>query len=596
VTQTTEAPIARDTPEAPVEEASPAAPSDRFAVLERVLTAGVVAVVLVLGWRHRWTTDDAFINFRVVDNLLAGNGPVFSAPERVEVATSPLWLFILAGADAVVPGSAAAWASVVLGLLLTATGVLFAMLGARRLFAATPKRLMVPFGAVVFAALPPTWDFTTSGLETGLAFGWIGLSFWGLVRWTQAEQPAAGRPVWLYVLIGLGPLVRPDFAIIAGLLLLWLTVVGAGRWWQRGLGLLAAAVLPVAYQIFRMGYYGLLVPNTAVAKESSRSLWGRGFTYLADLVAPHMLWVPALLTVVLLALVLPRVGWRRREWSLVAVVLLAAAVHGLYVVRVGGDFMHARLLMPSLFLALCPVASLPLSRARAWVSAALLAATAVWAGASAAVLRVDYVGHIGPSGFADERGVYVRKAGMPNPVTMADHGQAGLSAYGARLAQLDREGADIIAVGPTGPDAEADVLAPSSGGVVYSVGSAGFRGVAAGTDVFVLDYLGLTDPVASHLEAQAPGRPGHEKRFPAWYLLARYGAPELAEQTGGELPAPEMIADARAALSCGTAAELLAATNEPLTWDRFWDNLTGSFERTSMRIPLDPAAAEQQFC
>jgi arabinofuranosyltransferase len=585
-------------PGEPVDEESGALRPTRLSVPERVLFGAVLAGVLVAGWLRRWTSDDAFINFRVVENILAGNGPVFSAPERAEVATSPAWLAVLTVAEWVLPGNSVAWASVVLGLAGTATGVLFAMLGARRLFAGTPARLVVPFGTAIFLALPPTWDFTTSGLETGLSFAWLGLSFWGLVRWLQAEPTRAARPVWLFVLVGLGPLVRPDFAVIAGLLLVWITVIGTGAWWKRLLGLVAAGVLPVAYQVFRMGYYGLLVPNTAVAKESSRPLWGRGTVYLADLVAPHLLYVPAVLAVAMLGLLLPSLTWRKREWSLVAVVLLAAGVHALYVVRVGGDFMHARLLMPSLFLALCPIAVVPFVRVRVWISAAVLTATAAWAVVSAAALRTDYEGQVAPSGIADERGFYAALAGVENPVTLADHGGAGVSNYTAQVNRLQDAGEDVIAVQviPVTPDTPVSVIGPSDGGTVFSVGNAGFYGVAADLDVFVLDGLGLSDPINSHIEPGPPGRPGHEKIFPAWYMLARYGSPDLAERQFEDLPAPDMIAASRRTLSCGPVAELIAATNDPMTWDRFWDNLLGAPERTSLRIPVDPFAAEQQFC
>ncbi|SDF42564.1 arabinofuranosyltransferase [Blastococcus aurantiacus] len=569
-----------------------------MSTVERALYAAVLLGVLVAGWARRWTSDDAFINFRVVENLLAGNGPVFSAGERTEVATSAAWLAVLTVAEAVVPGDAVAWSSVVLGLALTATGVLFAMLGARRLFAGTAARLSVPFGAVVFLALPPAWDFTTSGLETGMSFAWLGTSFWALVRWMQSGQRCAGRPLWLFVLLGLGPLVRPDFALVAGILLLWLTVASVGPWWRRLLGLFAAGVLPVAYQVFRMGYYGLLVPNTAVAKESSRPLWGRGTDYLVDLVGPHLLWVPGLLLVAMLVALLPALTWRALEWSLVAAVLLAAAAHALYVVRVGGDFMHGRLLMPSLFLLLCPLAAVPLTRARVWVGAALLTATGVWAVVSAAALRTGYEGGISAGGISDERGFYAGLAGVGHPVTIEDHGGAGVANYVDRVNRLADDGEDLVVlqVTPVRPDTDLDVLAPSARGVVFSVGNAGFYGYASDLDVFVLDGLGLTDAVNSHIEAGPPGRPGHEKVYPSWYLLARYGSPEIAERQFEGLPSDAMVAASRAALSCGDLAELVEATTGPLTWERFTDNLVGAPDRTSLRIPTDPFAAEREFC
>lgn len=583
----------------PVPETAPAPGPGRLSAVERGLYAAVLLGVLVAGWTRRWTSDDAFINFRVVENLLAGNGPVFSAGERTEVATSAAWLAVLTLAEAVVPGDAVAWSSVVLGVAGTATGVLFAMLGARRLFAGTAARLSVPFGAVIFIALPPTWDFTTSGLETGMSFAWLGTSFWALVRWMQSGQRSAGRPVWLYVLLGLGPLVRPDFALIAGILLLWLTLAAVGPWWRRLLGLVAAGVLPVAFQVFRMGYYGLLVPNTAIAKESSRGLWDRGTTYLLDLVQPHLLWIPGLLLVAMLVALLPALTWHALEWSLVAAVLLAAAGHALYVVRVGGDFMHGRLLMPSLFLLLCPLAAVPLTRARAWLGAGILAATAVWAVVSVAALRTDYEGRLSADGIiADERGFYAALAGVSHPVTLEDHGGAGVANYVERVNRLSADGEDLIVlqVTPVTPDSDLDVLAPSAGGLVFSVGNAGFYGYASDLDVFVLDGLGLTDAVNSHIEAGPPGRPGHEKVYPSWYLLARYGSPDLAERQVEGLPAVDMVAASRAALACGDLAELVEATTAPMTWERFTDNLLGARERTALRIPIDPFAAERQFC
>jgi arabinofuranosyltransferase len=54
---------------------------------------------------------------------------------------------------------------------------------------------------------------------------------------------------------------------------------------------------------------------------------------------------------------------RRTRVAAVAVVFAAVAlVHALYVVRVGGDFMHVRLLMPAIFAFVAPVAVVPLRR------------------------------------------------------------------------------------------------------------------------------------------------------------------------------------------------------------------------------------------
>ena len=49
-------------------------------------------------------------------------------------------------------------------------------------------------------------------------------------------------------------------------------IIDGARGWRHDARLVAAAVaFPVAYQVFRMAYYGVLVPNTALAKEAGRT-------------------------------------------------------------------------------------------------------------------------------------------------------------------------------------------------------------------------------------------------------------------------------------------------------------------------------------
>lgn len=47
----------------------------------------VVSLLFAWGaWQRRWIADDGLIVLRTVRNLLAGNGPVFNAGERVEAS------------------------------------------------------------------------------------------------------------------------------------------------------------------------------------------------------------------------------------------------------------------------------------------------------------------------------------------------------------------------------------------------------------------------------------------------------------------------------------------------------------------------------
>ena len=57
---------------------------------ERLALLIFVIVFPYIFFRNAWITEDAFINFRVIENFLSGEGPVWNIGERVQVFTSPL--------------------------------------------------------------------------------------------------------------------------------------------------------------------------------------------------------------------------------------------------------------------------------------------------------------------------------------------------------------------------------------------------------------------------------------------------------------------------------------------------------------------------
>jgi len=344
----------------------------------RVTAGAVLAVGLpvlcfaVLAWQHRWVSDDGYINLRIVWNVLHGDGPVFNAGERVEAGTSPLWIAVLVVARIplwfVDPG----WVAVLTGIALSLAGIAFAAVGARRWWASLGRNAGLPLGMAAVVALPPMWDFASSGLETGLSFAWIGACWWATARRLDGDLLPLDRPFWVPVLIGLGPLVRPDFALFSVAFAVAHVAASddASRsragWRALGFGV----VLPVLYEVFRMGYYGLVIPNTALAKEAGRSLWERGWNYLDVYVGSTLLLLMLGLLVVVFALEAPSSGASRRHAVVAAAPVVAGLLHTVYVVRVGGDFMYARLFLPATFALLCPFAAFPLPRFRpvAWAA------------------------------------------------------------------------------------------------------------------------------------------------------------------------------------------------------------------------------------
>lgn len=535
---------------------------------------GPALLVAYAGFQRRWMSDDAYIYVRTVRQVLAGNGPVFNAGERVESSTGTLWqwLLVAAGTVGVDPVSAA----VLGGLLLTAAGFALAALGALRTYGG---RAAVPLGSLVLLGLPPVWDFATSGLETGLATCWIAGAWLTLITRPSSLLTSA--------VIGLGPLVRPDLGLVSVVFLSaqWLLVRPSWRGTLAGAG--AAGALPAAYEVFRAGYYGHLVPLPAVTKEASQSLWGRGLGYLGDFAHPYLLWVPALFVA---AAVLPARGGLAERGVARLVPVLAPVVAGalcwLYVIKVGGDFMHGRMLLPGLLLMLLPVFVVPVTRV------GVLAAVGVglWAVVCAGWLRIPYGGQIGPAGIADERGVYVRHNADPHPVRHTFVGAPHHLEYARKVWAARYSGAPAVLFGKEGR-----VAAPAGAGAPSMTASyvvLGLNGSIVPLDGAALDPIGLAYPVAAHSERVGGGRVGHDKRLPAAWLAADRGVP-------GALPGwadPAQVAAARRALHCGALAELNSATRGPMTPERFLSNITGAWDRTAFRFPNDPLRAERELC
>ena len=555
-----------------------------------------VVVIVVMGWARRWVFEDAFLNFRIVDQIRAGHGPVFNAGQRVETATSTLWLGTLVVLRTLLPFVRIERSAVFVGLVGSAAGVGMAQLGAARLWGrsvvgGSTAPVMVPFGMLVYVALPPSWDWATSGLENGLTLAWLGalMLLLGTLADREADTGPVGaagptnrRLVGIGVLVGLGPLIRPDLTIIS------VVTVIAVCWIVRPRGRRLAALLggfvalPALFEVFRIGYYGTLVPNTALAKDASGAYWSQGWNYLVDLVVPYRLFVPAVVVVGTVVVFTMR-AQARPAWVAAIALPVGGVLHGLYMVETGGDYLHARLLLPALFAVLAPVAALPWRR---WLLAPV-ALVGLWAVVAAGWLRPAVHETFVPLteyGVADGRLVMegLTKPGH-RPLLATDFAATD----GPLALRLQREGRRDL-VRWISPRPLRDVT-PERTTLIST--TAGISGYLAGPDVLVQEANALGDPVGSRMPAIRPSTPGHRKRESDPWMIAMTTRPGV---TAGS--PPELVAAARRALGCGDLAQLLTAVGAELTPSRFVRNALGAIGRTNLVVPRDPVAAEQRFC
>lgn len=627
----------------------------RFTVWVSVLT---VTVLFGWGaWQRRWIADDGLIVLRTVRNLLAGNGPVFNKGERVEANTSTVWTYLTYLGGWAGGGIRLEYVALALSLVLSLVGVALAILGTARLYApllAGRAAVMVPAGMLVYIAIPPARDFATSGLENGLVLAYLGGLWLMMVIWAQAvrvsvtldrrggpHQPVDPRivhadrkdqkdvlsrrfTIGLAFMAGLSVLIRPELALVGGGFLVMMLIAARG-FTSRVYIVAAGGALPVLYQIFRMGYYGLLVPSTAIAKDASGSKWGQGFVYLQNMNSPYLIWVPAVLLIALgvaayqarrgqwwvRQVAAPGYGWLARlvqnPTAVVIFMLASGFIQGLYWIRQGGDFMHARVLLTPVFCMLLPIAVVPLAapdsaaftpkQARLLTGATIglfagIAGWALWVANSPGMggdgTKVTY------SGIVDERRFYAQATGVAHPLTAADY--LNYPRMRAVLVAIDNtpDGAlllpsgnydqwDVVPAIPPPPPIPHDYRGPHA--VLFT--NLGMLGMNLGLDVRIVDQIGLANPLAAHTTRITDGRIGHDKDlFPEWMIadgpwLKRYPyIPRYLSQ--------DWVAEAVEALKCPRTDAMLGSIRRPLSPRLFVSNLLHAAEFTTYRFDRVP--------
>lgn len=458
--------------------------------------AFLAAVFFILGCllilRKAWVSEDAFITLRYVENFLDGMGPVFNAGERVEGYTHPLWFAIVsffrwlglsAKGSVILPGLAASF---------SALYILFF----RIRFAGVPDSgTQLNLGAVILVGTSSFIDFGTSGLETPL-------SYLLLVVYAKfiAENKWKTQPASMGLLLALLVLTRPDF----GLFLILIVCLYLYDLIRRRIALkkvFALAAFPLlligGWQIFRMGYYAALFPNPVYTKSGAGTYFSQGIKYILDLFQGGLLWIVLILSIAALLTQIRNPGFKGR-----ALIFFSGLLHGFFVIRGGGDFMHGRYLLPA-FLLLAASASGAFDRfirMKALHKYAYIALTLLLFYLSFQTKPVQYKDRFYNYGISNERLAYYQQDIVPLKHLFTDTVIFMWKTIGRNYRSLAHS-------------AQSDIR------IAYK--NVGYIGYYAGKRVFVMDKLGLTDPVTARLELLRRERPGHEKRAPFAYLMLR---------------------------------------------------------------------------
>lgn len=352
--------------------------------------------MLWLGLQFWWVTiDDPWIAYRYAANLARGEGLVFNPGERVEGYSSLLMVLLAAlplrlGIEPDRPLRALS-----LGLAALTPGLLYLFTrrteAARRLPGA--PGLLTVLGALLLALSYPWAAWSVGGLETtlhALAAG-AALAVFALEEKARVDDPECpARLRWSFLLLFLVCLTRIEgpmvfCGVLAAIALRCLLERRPPRRdTLAGIGVFL--LLIGGYTLFRLAYFGSLMPNTFHAKATGplaeqilkglRYLHGfyrgnGGWSLLPILLPPALLLWRALAgryPLTARAAAGRRLNFSERLWLLL---LCQLAVHGGFVVYVGGDWMgwHRFVVhfLPLLYFALQEGWMLGLDRLAQWL-------------------------------------------------------------------------------------------------------------------------------------------------------------------------------------------------------------------------------------
>jgi arabinofuranosyltransferase len=435
--------------------------ADREILLIVLVSCVAFAVVLI---RNAWVSDEAYVAFRSIDNLLGGHGLAWNPGERVQTFTAPAWVLLMSGLR-ILTGDLY-YTSIVACLVLTLACFLVLALRA----ATSAQGVLLAACVMVFSKA--FVDHSVSGTGSPLLSLSLVLFLLAFARRMRGDRSLV--PMGLAASVGI--MCSLETLVLFLPPILWALFENRTR--RALLHLLVGLVPLLAWMGFALLYYGFLLPNPTVARLEAglpaAELAEQGLYYLVD----SLLHDPITLLVVLCGLCMPLVT-RKRGDQVVGLGLLVYLVH---VVRTGGSDESGLLLTPALVVALVLVVR------QAWT-----AAPAAWL----VILVAGLVGYAAPL----------------NPVR-SDGAYKNTEQYnGIR----DARGATYLATGllttsrhlspPRGHEdvsrAEKARAAAGSGQGVHLVVSrepeVGLFGFHAGPAVHVIDEIGRTDPLLARL-------------------------------------------------------------------------------------------------
>lgn len=217
----------------------------------------------------KFIIDDSYISYRYAENLARGNGLTYNPGEKVEGYSNFLWVLLIS--SGIKLGLDPVWVSKMLGMILGVCTVLVVFnISSLLQDGRFPYNLI---SGLIIATSIPFALWSVSGLETSLYTFLIISSIYFIVKSNNTNHHKA---IFFPLILASVALCRPEGVVFSLFTLVYYIIVRSIHLWRSptiilkksvyAVGVFAAVYIP--YIIWKVNYYGQILPNTVYAKDS----------------------------------------------------------------------------------------------------------------------------------------------------------------------------------------------------------------------------------------------------------------------------------------------------------------------------------------
>lgn len=301
-----------------------------------IIGSAIFALSLVIV-KVAWICDDSYITFRVVDNFIHGYGLTWNTSERVQSYSNPLWMLLV---SIFYSFTHEIYYTV---LVISITVTIFSVI----LFSTKISKYLVGtvIGLIFLIFSKAFTDFSTSGLEDPLSFLILTIFF---ITYTRTLSNYDFKNIFtLSMIAALGSVNRLDLMLFFIPALIFVLVKSKKL---TNISAILLGLLPIiAWEIFALWYYGFLFPNTAYAKVldtgiAKQDILLQGLYYFKNSFTLD----PLTLIGTFSGIMAPFIAKRKELFP----ISFGIVLYLLFIINMGGDFMSGRFFAPTLLVSI----------------------------------------------------------------------------------------------------------------------------------------------------------------------------------------------------------------------------------------------------